>query len=66
MFRNEFSDCEEAYGNDLIADQMICAGEAGKDSCQVFTRFCWIVNPVFSFQSKSQNSELFYQEIKIL
>lgn len=27
-------DCADAYGNDLIADQMICAGESGKDSCQ--------------------------------
>lgn len=27
-------DCAKAYGNDLIPDMMICAGESGKDSCQ--------------------------------
>ena len=29
------SDCADAYGNDLIPEMMICAGEDGKDSCQV-------------------------------
>ncbi len=36
----KFSECADAYGNDLIADQMICAGEAGKDSCQVYSGQC--------------------------
>jgi hypothetical protein len=27
--------CEDAYGESLFPEQMICAGEEGKDSCQV-------------------------------
>ena len=31
------SECAVAYGDSLIPDQMICAGEEGRDSCQVRT-----------------------------
>ena len=26
--------CEDSYGNRMSAKEMLCAGEAGKDSCQ--------------------------------
>ena len=35
IFGKQFSECADAYGSDLVADQMICAGESGKDFCQV-------------------------------
>jgi hypothetical protein len=35
MFLLKILDCEDAYGENLFADQMICSGEEGKDSCQV-------------------------------
>jgi len=28
------ADCRDAYGEDLIFDSMLCAGEGGKDACQ--------------------------------
>jgi len=31
------SECADAYGSSLMGEQMICAGEAGRDSCQVRT-----------------------------
>ena len=34
-----FSDCGSVYGEDRVAESMVCAGglvEGGKDSCQVF------------------------------
>lgn len=29
-----FKDCRDSYGENDIADSMICAGVVGKDSCQ--------------------------------
>ena len=38
LFIIPISDCADAYGNDLIPEMMICAGEDGKDSCQVIVK----------------------------
>ena len=42
-------ECENLYWpNDEIEDNMICAGEAGKDSCQVFGAWCNLTLPALA------------------
>ncbi len=43
-------DCNDAYGGDIHEESMICAGVAGKDSCQVNALLAYTV-PVSGLKS---------------